>query len=154
MSHFATTLLIAAFGVCGCTLLALDPAECDSSTQCRAAFGLGSVCGEDGSCSAPATHPRCTRSWPEDLVTRPEAYADHIVIGSLYGYLDHADTQRASELAIRQVEDQGGLEGRHFAMLHCDTTAMAGDGLGDVDGTAAAAQFLARTIGVPAIVGP
>lgn len=139
---------------CGCTLLALDPDECSTSTQCRAAFGLGSVCNDDGSCSPPQTHPRCTRSWPEDLLDHPDDYADRVVLGSLFGFVDHADTQRAAELALRQVDAQGGLDGVRFAMVHCDTTAMAGDMLDDVEGSAAAAKFLGETIGVPAIVGP
>lgn len=152
--RIAATLVACAFTGGGCTLLAIDPDECTASTQCRASFGLGSVCNDDGSCSAPQLHPRCSRSWPEDLVARPGDYADHIVLGSLFGYVDHADTQRAAELALRQVDRQGGLDGQRFAMLHCDTTAMAGDLLDDVEASAATAAFLADTIGVPAIVGP
>lgn len=137
-----------------CTLTSLDPAECDDGAQCRAAFGPGSVCGDDGRCSAPQLHPRCTRAWPSTLLTAPEQHRDTLVIGSVFAYEEHADTQRAAELAIRQVADQGGLEGRMFGIVHCDSTAMAGDELDDIEGSADAARFLATAMGVPAIVGP
>jgi branched-chain amino acid transport system substrate-binding protein len=138
----------------GCTLTALDPAECEDGAECRAAFGPGSVCGDDGRCSAPRLHPRCTRAWPPTLLTAPEQHRDTLVIGSVFAYEEHADTQRAAELAIRQVADQGGLDGRMFGIVHCDSTAMAGDQLDDIAGAADAARFLATAMGVPAIVGP
>jgi branched-chain amino acid transport system substrate-binding protein len=143
-----------ALGVLSCTLTAIDPESCDSSEDCKRAFGVGSVCGADGFCSEPRTHPRCTRSHPAGLLDSPEEFGDYLVIGSLFGFVDHADTLRAAELPIRQVESLGGLDGRPIGMVHCDTAAMAGDDLDDIKGAADAALFLAQAIGVPAIVGP
>lgn len=138
----------------GCSATALRPRECDDASECRAAFGLGSVCGDAGYCEPPQTHPRCSQAYPPELLTAPEDFADHIVVGSMFGYVDHRDTMLAAELAIRQIEREDGLDGRPFAMLHCDTTPEAGDAETDLEASADVAQFLARVIGVPAIVGP
>lgn len=137
-----------------CTLTSLDPDACDSSDACKRAFGVGSVCGADGYCSEPLTHPRCQRSWPSEVLDEPEQFADAIIVGSLFGFADHGDTLLAAELPIRQVMAQSGLDGRAFGIVHCDTGAMAGDDLDDIEGAAAAARFLADAIGVPAIIGP
>lgn len=137
----------------GCSLTTVDREPCSDAQQCRAAFGLGSVC-EAGYCRPPEPIPRCGRSLPEDLLEDPEGYADHIVIGSLYSFTDHLDTLQATELAVRQVNQRSGLDGVPFAILHCDYTAMVGDQLDDVEATQLAASYLAREIGVPAIVGP
>jgi len=143
-----------AVAVLSCTFTAIEPEACEASDDCKRAFGIGSVCGADGFCGEPRTHPRCTRSWPSGLLDSPEDFSDHLVIGSLFGFVDHADTLLAAELPIRQVEAQGGLDGRPVGIIHCDTTAMAGDELDDIEGAADAALFLAQAIGVPAIVGP
>ena len=145
----ATMMLAAA-----CTLTAVDPDACSTSDACKAAFGIGSVCGADGFCSAPLRHPRCSRSWPTALLERPEDFGDTLVIGSLFGFDEHLDTLLAAELPIRQAQGQGGLDGRPLGIVHCDTAAMAGDDLDDIEGAASAARFLAEAIGVPAIVGP
>jgi branched-chain amino acid transport system substrate-binding protein len=138
----------------GCSATALRPRECDDASECRAAFGLGSVCGDAGYCEPPQQHPRCSEAYPPELLTAPEDFAEHIVVGSMFGFVDHRDTMLAAELAIRQLEREDGLGGVPFAMLHCDTTAKAGDDLTDLEASADVAQFLARVVGAPAIVGP
>lgn len=138
----------------GCSATALRPRECDDADECRAAFGLGSVCGDAGYCEPPQQHPRCSEAFPPELLTAPEDFADHIVVGSMFGFVDHRDTLQAAELAIRQIEREDGLDGKPFAMLHCDTTPEAGDDATDLEASADVAQFLARVVGVPAIVGP
>lgn len=152
-----TVVLVSSLAA-ACTLIALDPDACEDSSACKRAFGVGSVCGADGFCSAPLSHPRCTRSWPSGLLDAPGDFGDAIIIGSLFGFIDHGDTLLASELPIRQVASQtvdgGGLDGRPIGIVHCDTSAMAGDDLDDIEGAASAARFLADAIGVPAIVGP
>ncbi len=150
--RLAAALVSSVLGAC--TLTAINPDSCADSQECKGAFGIGSVCAADGFCSQPLTHPRCTRSWPAGLLDSPEDFGDTIVIGSLFGFDDHADTLLAAELPLRQVAELGGLDGRPLGIIHCDTTAMAGDALDDIEGAASAAGFLARAIGVPAIVGP
>jgi len=137
-----------------CSATTLRPADCEQATDCRAAFGLGSICGDDGYCQPPQTHPRCTQAYPSDLLDAPQAFAEHIVIGSMFGFVDHLDTMRAAELAIRQLDREGGLAGVPFAILHCDTTPEAGDMATDLEASEEVARFLADVIGVPAIVGP
>jgi branched-chain amino acid transport system substrate-binding protein len=145
-------MLAACVGL-GCSLTTVDREPCTDSTTCRAGFGLGSVC-EEGFCRPLEPLDRCGRSFPEDLLAEPEAYADHIVIGSIYDFNDHVDTLLATELAVRQVNQRSGLDGVPFAVLHCDYAAMAGDQLDDVESTRLISGYLAREIGVPAIVGP
>ncbi len=137
-----------------CSLTAIDPQPCNDDGDCRHAFGVGSVCQDDGYCSTRQIHPRCNQSWPPELLVAPDTYGDAIVIGSLFSFVDHLDTRNAAELAIRELELQQGLAGQRIAMLHCDATAMVGDGKDDLEGSADAARFLAEVIGVPAIVGP
>lgn len=144
--------MAACIGV-GCSLTTVDRQACTGSQECRAAFGLGSAC-EEGFCAPLHPLARCGRSYPEDLLAEPEAYADHIVIGSIYGFTDHLDTLLATELAVRQVDQRSGLDGVPFAVLHCDYTPMAGDQLDDIEATRLISGWLAREIGVPAIVGP
>jgi branched-chain amino acid transport system substrate-binding protein len=137
----------------GCSLTAVDARECESTEDCRGAFGLGSTC-SDGFCSAPRRHPRCSRTFPADLFENQQAYADFIVVGSLNDYNDHVDTLLGTELAIRQVDDSAGLEGTRYGIVHCDYAPMAGDALDDVMATEETAVYLATELGVPAIVGP
>lgn len=152
MAAVAATLVVPS--AVGCSLTVVDRRECSESAQCREAFGFGSVCGDEGFCSEPMVHPRCSRTYPPDLFARPADYQDRIVLGSLFSYVDHDDTLLAAELAVRQVEDREGLEGTLFAMVHCDYTAQAGDALDDIEATREISGYLARTLGVPAIVGP
>lgn len=137
----------------GCSLTTVDRQACTDSQACRSGFGLGSVC-DAGFCRPADPLERCGRSFPEDLLAQPQEYADHVVIGSIYSFTDHVDTLLATELAIRQVDQRSGLDGVPFAVLHCDYTAMVGDQLDDVEATRLISGYLAREIGVPAIVGP
>jgi len=139
-------------GGLGCSATVLRPETCEDSSECRAAFGLGSTCGSDGYCTAPQSHPRCTQAYPANLLETPHVSADRLVIGSLFGFVDHRDTMLAAELAIRQLDQLEGIDGTELAILHCDTTAS--ETQTDLEATASAATFLADVIGVPAIVGP
>lgn len=97
---------------------------------------------------------RCGRSFPSDALSDPEAYRDSILIGSLFSFEDHADTLQAAELAVRQANDQGGLEGRQFVMVHCDYTPRVGDALDDIEAVEELTPYLSSVLGAQAIVGP
>ena len=144
----------ALLGSLGCTATLVDDTPCDAHDDCRASFGFGSQCGDDGLCTEPTLHPRCGRSVPADLVDEPTKYVDRIVLGSLYSFDDHEDTLLATELAIRQVNALEGLEDRQFAMVHCDYTPGATDDLDDIEAVEELGPYLADVIGVPLIVGP
>ncbi len=139
----------------GCTLAVGEPEVCDADLQCVSGFGFGSVCQSDGYCSAPPEIPaRCGRTFPDGLLDQPAEFADHIIIGSLFSYEAHNDTLQAAELAVRQVNQNGGLEGRRFGIVHCDYEAEAGDNLDDIEAVEMLAPYLAETLGTPVIVGP
>ncbi len=138
----------------GCTLTLEEPVRCVDAADCRDAFGFGSSCADDGLCTSPSFPSRCSRSFPEDLISDPSAYADAVLLGSLYSFRDHEDTLLASELAIRQANEAGGLDGLPIAIVHCDYTENAGDDLNDIEAIEEIAPYLADTLGVPAIVGP
>lgn len=150
---FVATAIVAAV-VSGCSLTLVDRAECSDNAQCRTEFGLGSVCGADGFCEQVQTPARCGKAFPEDFLDNPAEYEDHILLGTLFSFENHNDTLQAAELAVRQVNQNGGLDGQRYAVVHCDYESMAGDDLDDIAAVEMLAPFLAQTLGVPAIIGP
>ena len=127
---------------------------CESLEQCRAEFGFGAVCGDDGFCRVIPPHPRCTASDPPDLLAHPERHGDDFVVGTIYAPIEPAQVMlRAAELAFRQANRQGGLDARPLALLHCDPETPTGDGLDAIAASADAARYLAD-VGIPAILGP
>jgi ABC-type branched-subunit amino acid transport system substrate-binding protein len=142
-----------------CTPNPVDRTECSSNADCRSAFSFTWSCEEDsGFCVEEELPARCGKSFPEDLREDPEAYKDYVILGSLYSFSQHNDTLQASELAVRQVNENNGLEGKKYAMLHCDYESDENidmsDGLNDIAAVELLAPFLADVVGVPAIVGP
>jgi branched-chain amino acid transport system substrate-binding protein len=152
---------LTAFGLAsslGCSLIGTaDYEECTTTSDCRAAFGFGSVCGSDGLCAAATATPRCTQTFPEDLWSSPEKYKDAIVLGSLMDRSSstHAAREKSSRLATKQVNDEGGVEGKQFAVVYCTYEAdLAFDDLELSDAAVASAHYLVDQLGVPAILGP
>src|SRR5690606_19042928 len=143
--------------VTACTVALPDPRPCVANEDCRDEFGGGSRCLPSGYCAAATLPPRCTRSYPEDLVDDPSRYQERTILATLYSFTDHLDSLRASELAVRLVDARtdarADAEEPRFAMLHCDTTPFAGDALGDLDAIEQLAPFLVRELGVPVLVG-
>lgn len=152
--HFVTLTATAIGLSAGCSLSLYDTTTCESNAECRDAFTLGSVCGDDGFCTKPEIPARCGKSFPEDLLDDPDKYSDDILLGSLFSFVSHLDTLQATELAVRQVNQNGGLDGRRYAVLHCDYEAMAGDDLDDIAAVEMLAPYLSDSLGVPAIIGP
>ncbi len=140
-----------------CTLTRDEVASCTKNADCRDAFGAGLVCGSSGLCEHAPPAPRCTTTFPADLLTRPDSYKNVITIGSL---MDRSvETQRGREDAIRlattQVNEEKGLDGRLFGVVFCDVAENAQyDSLKRTDAAVASARYLADVLGVPAIVGP
>lgn len=138
-----------------CSLGTFDYTPCSSNLECRDAFGFANVCNEDGYCEAAPGNDRCTETWPTDLFTRPENYADDYIIGTLYDHSTDVPETLATQLPIIQVNDYGGLEGHDFAMIQCDYAEdLDVDELSADDAASAGAIYLAETIGVAAIIGP
>lgn len=132
-----------------------DYATCETNAECRDAFGFGSVCGEAGLCGDVPVERRCNRTIPVDLFQRIDDYRDAIVLGSLFNRAADTPETQAVRLAIAQVNDLSGLDGRPYALVECTYEENAiYDNLDAADATAFAASWLAETLGVPAIVGP
>lgn len=155
-AHERLSLVLSSL-VTACTVALPDPRPCVANEDCRDEFGGGSRCLPSGYCAAATLPPRCTRSYPEDLVDDPSRYQERTILATLYSFTDHLDSLRASELAVRLVDARtdarADAEEPRFAMLHCDTTPFAGDALGDLDAIEQLAPFLVRELGVPVLVG-
>lgn len=152
--HLARPLvLLVAVGALACSLTTVDFTRCQTNAQCRDAFGWGHVCA-DGLCEPVVPHPRCHNTIPEDLLQTPDAYADLLLVGSVYDEQAFRLEQRAIELAIRQVNDAEGLLGRRFGFVHCSNVEGSVDDLDQETANVEVTRYLADQVGVPAIVGP
>jgi branched-chain amino acid transport system substrate-binding protein len=66
-----------------CTQTGFELKECETTPECRTAFGLGFTCGAEGLCESEPVPDRCTTTEPSGLWENPENYPDVIVFGSL-----------------------------------------------------------------------
>jgi branched-chain amino acid transport system substrate-binding protein len=143
----------------GCSATRYDYQECTRHSDCRSAFGFGSVCGSSGLCESALQKPlaRCNTAFPSDLFTRPERYKNAIVIGSLMdrSSAPHVVRENAVRLAVKEAGAEGGYDGQPVAAVLCDLAAKSDYDAEPRGNTAvAAANFLADKLGVAAIVGP
>ncbi len=138
-----------------CTPTRFDLQECETTPECRTAFGLGYTCGAEGLCELEPVPDRCLTTEPADLWERPGDYPDVIVIGSLY---DHGQDQAelaAVQLPFKQVNDEGGLREQSFALVSCDYAEDDSyDGLSSDEAAIANAEYLISQLGVQVILGP
>jgi branched-chain amino acid transport system substrate-binding protein len=140
-----------------CTLTRTSVDKCSTNGDCRSAFGGGSICGGDGFCTRAPPNPRCTETFPGDVLTRPENYPGIILYG--YEVLRGIETQQARENAVKlaatQVNEEGGLDGHLFGIVFCDVAEDAKyDSLKRADAALADGRYLADVLGVRAIIGP
>jgi branched-chain amino acid transport system substrate-binding protein len=143
-----------------CTLTRDEVTAC-ARRDCLLTFGPGYVCGANGLCEHAPPNPRCTKTFPEDLLTRPESYPDAIRIGVLMdrGVEVQAGREDAIKLAATQVNDPNGpngLDGRKFGIVFCDIAEDTNkyDSLKRGAAAMQGGRYLADVIGVPAIIGP
>jgi branched-chain amino acid transport system substrate-binding protein len=154
LGSFTGLLLLAAL-TSGCSANVLHPDACVQNATCRAAFGRGWTCGESGRCDAPVPEPRCT-SEPAGIVDDPAAFEDRLLIGSIFvpGGVFQPMVQ-AARLAVIQVNEHNGLDGRLFGIVQCSNDAdVGGDGLDENAATELVATYLADVLGIPGVVGP
>ncbi len=121
----AAALLLGVFAV-GCSLSTFERASCHSDADCRVAFGANARCIEDGFCQLAPVSPRCTKTYPKDLLQRPERYPNAIVFGSL---MDRSEERKAArenafQLAFIEASEEGGLAERQLAIVFCDLRPM------------------------------
>lgn len=138
-----------------CSFSTFEPTSCSTGAECRDAFGFGYTCGDEGLCVALEQPARCDYSWPEDLLTRPEAHRDAIIVGSLFDHSTDIPEAQATRLAFQQLEDVGGLDGRELALVQCSYEEDdALDALAADEATEAMATWLAAEAGAHAVIGP
>ena len=139
----------------GCSLGRFEYDACTSNIECREAFGWGQVCGDEGLCEQAEVPSRCAQTWPDDLLESPTDYTDNIVLGVNYDRTNFGYEVLAMRLAIIQANEQGGLDGRDFALIECDNQADSDfDDLTQEDANTTNTEWLSDSIGVPGIVGP
>jgi branched-chain amino acid transport system substrate-binding protein len=122
-------------------------------------FGLGHVCGTEGYCQEAAAHPRCRATHPHNVLENP---GQAIVFGAIFDNSLESQQARSRSLllALKEVNDNGGLEGRQLGVVLCDVADSEEarmryrDALDSVEAAAETATYLAKTLGVPALIGP
>ncbi|MCB9677813.1 MAG: ABC transporter substrate-binding protein [Alphaproteobacteria bacterium] len=119
-------------------------------------MGYGSACDLDsGLCRTVDMHPRCDATYPEDL-TFPVKRDENYLIASLFGRSDaHIARYRGAELAVKHANQNQGVDGHDFGIIHCNYDVDAS--IDDLDSTGAVEEistWLSDDVGIPAIIGP
>lgn len=149
--------LLLGLAVAACSLTRPAREECATNADCAGVFGPGAVCAEEGLCATPEEPPRCRETEPPDLFLRRDLYRGAIVVGVL---MDRSvETQvareRAVRLAVRQVAEEQGLDGRPFAAVFCDVAKNPDyDALEREAAAVEAARHLANDLGARTVIGP
>ncbi|MCB9596780.1 MAG: ABC transporter substrate-binding protein [Sandaracinaceae bacterium] len=149
--------ILFALSLAGCSLTASHADPCESTAECRAAFGLGSACGDDGFCQPVGVHPRCERAFPANLLSEGPLYRGAFVIGAIAdeSVETHRARQNAVQLALSEARDQGGIDGQLVGVVFC--TNEVDPSIDDLDqrgATEAVTRYLVEELAVTAIVGP
>ena len=160
--NLVATGLLAVGMLSSCSLSTYDRKPCETNAECQGVFGLGHVCAENGYCEAVALSPRCTHTFPENLLSDPSLAADRVVIGTVFetNVPRHLARERAAQVALKITSEEGGAENHTFGGIFCTTEENyaplggAGDGLSRTEATVALSRHLIDAYGVPAIVGP
>lgn len=138
-----------------CSLEVFEPTRCESNAECRAAFGLGYACDAEGFCDAHEVDPRCELTFPEDLWQRPENYPDAILLGTLFDNSADVPEYQSARLAVKQVNDSQGLQGRNFALVQCTyEESSALDGMAPEEAAVHDIEWLVDYVGPSAVIGP
>ena len=140
----------------GCSFTQTEMTACASTSDCRSAFGLGFVCSESGFCEGTEALGRCDKTYPVDLFADAIDQSGRLVMGTLMdrSSIAHVARENAAELAVRQINEAGGIDGEQLGIIFCSIEENANfDRLGREEAAIASALYLAD-IGVPAIVGP
>lgn len=135
------------------------PSPCVTGHDCRKMFGGGACV--NGACTTqlPADSA-CPVTEPEDLLSK-KADGDnpHLILGAIFALeakLDEAQT-KAARLAIREINRTGGaFNGRPLGLVICDNGGKDDTASGDARAklNEHAMDYLAGTLGTPAIIGP
>ena len=129
-----------------CSITGADRTNCEDNAPCRELFGLGYVCADNGYCDIAPANPRCDHTFPADLDGRDASSV--IVFGNLQDL--SLETKRARErsaqLAVKQINAEGALEGTTFALAMC--TVEENEELDDLSKEEAAVESAAWLVDV------
>jgi len=150
-------LVLLMVGLAGCSLGNTDVGECESTAQCRTAFGFGSVCSAEGFCEAAPVESRCASTFPPDLFDSPTEHADRIVFGNLMdrSLATHRARELSARLALKQANGEGGIAGRPLGLVFCTVEEdLEFDELSRMDAAVYTARYLVNTLELPGLIGP
>jgi branched-chain amino acid transport system substrate-binding protein len=153
-SGIALALLVAATG---CSATTVDRDNCEINADCASRFGFGWICGDGGFCEESTRIPRCASTFPEDLFFNPEEHTDTIVFGNIMDRSlgTHRAREKSVRLALKQANDEGGLQLRKFGVVFCTVEEDPEfDNLSRPEAAVEVATYLVETLGVPAVIGP
>ena len=154
---FASLVALSALVVPACSLTRTDVQECELNSECREAFGIASLCGEDGYCDVREDQERCRVTFPGDFEENPGSYPDIVLVGTIINEASevHRARARAVEVAVQDTNEQGGLGGRDFGLVVCDNgDRPTTDSLDQNEASVAVATWLRDVAQVAFIVGP
>ncbi|MCA9494645.1 MAG: ABC transporter substrate-binding protein [Myxococcales bacterium] len=134
--------------VSGCGIVA--PEECSSDEQCVDAFGWGHHCGDAGACEVLQATATCGSTWPEGVFEERDAWREALPVGSVVDTELFPIERDAIRLAVDQVNDLGGIDGRSVVLLECDPAGSDDRGAA----IAESASFLAAGAGAVTVLGP
>lgn len=151
----AASVVALAATLFGCSLTR-EKAQCESTQECKQAFGTGYVCASAGLCELADVEPACLTQTPGGLLLAPDEFPGHVVFGSLLRSIGKEGARQDSALlALDAVnnflqsssEKYPSLGGLQFGMVQCNHD-------GATDEVARLARYLSTDILVPAILGP
>ncbi len=156
MTFWGKTMLIAgALTAVGCTLGRFAYTPCTTNKQCRDSFGWGHACNEEQFCEEVNPTPRCSSTYPSDLLQRKQDFENGIIIGVQFDESAFEAEMNAAELAVHQVMRQEGLAGRPYGLVKCTNEASSLlDSMTQDEANVYVSKYLADEIGAVAIVGP
>ncbi len=159
MSRFSLLAGLSALSAAGCTAITDFDAQCVVDAEC-AAVGRSLVCTR-GTCAMPdLVFPEVSATVPAGeaslgcytLFGETDASADTLTLGTLLplsgGLADEGPAMEDGvRLAVAEINQAGGINGRMLRVLACDSGTQA-------DVAERAAQHLVDVADVPAIIGP
>ena len=139
----------------GCSLSTLDWTPCVTDADCHDAFGLGSVCDPQGLCEDAPDAPRCEAVEPPGWLDDAPLGGDVYVVGALDDIVDDRAVDRSFALAVRQIDESGGLGGQDLVLARCDYHPDASiDEQTREQAALAGAGWLRAALGAQVILGP
>lgn len=130
-----------------------DPSTCKTDGGCRLLFGYGARC-QEGACLGTQHDARCELTEPPDLVDELDApIGDYHVLGAIFRLDTPKEKARAdaARLAVREVNEQGGLLGKKLGLVVCDDSE---DAAATSEATESLTRYLGARLGVKVIIGP